>query len=250
MRITINADDYGLNPNATAAIAECFLRGIVHRTTAMVNMPYFHEALRLAGQTGFVDKIGLHINLTEGMPITDCIKKCPFWCNADGYFKGGLWRNKLWRFWMPKEAVRLAGLEIDAQMKEFAANGLKLRHFDSHQYICSYWPLNDITHNLARENGFVSTRSMFYVANRKFYCRRIDRSIDKHGLSRPDALLFTKDIPRLSRDFQESASIEIHCHPNYRNDKGELDESGSLMDWNIPYCQSLKYLEGLCESQS
>lgn len=249
MRIIINADDFGLNANTTAAIVECFNRGIVHRTTAMINMPYFHTALRIANKLGIRDKIGLHINLTEGEPLTEEIKCSRFWCNEKGIFKGAMWKNKLWRFWMPKEAVRLAGIEIDAQMKAFIKSGLPLRHFDSHQYICSYWPLNEITHNMARENGFVSTRSMFYSANRKFYCRRIERSIDKHGLFRPDVLLFTKDIPRLPRDFQERANIEIHCHPNYRKNKGEPSESGSLMDWNIPYCQSLKFLEGLCASQ-
>ncbi|MGN0854423.1 MAG: ChbG/HpnK family deacetylase [Kiritimatiellia bacterium] len=249
MRIIVNADDYGLNANATAAIAECFRRGIVHRTTAMVNMPYFDDALHIAHDSGFADKIGLHINLAEGYPLTEEIKGSRFWCNDDGCFKGGLWKNKLWRFWMPRDVVRLAGIEIDAQMKAFVATGLEMRHFDSHQYICSYWPLNDVVYKTACSNGFRSTRGMFSAPNRQFYCRRVEHLIDKYGLARPDALLFTKDIPKLADRFFADADIEIHCHPNYRNDKGELDNKGDLMDWNLPYDQSLRFLEEVCELQ-
>jgi len=250
MRIIVNADDYGLNANATAAIAECFRRGIVHRTTAMVNMPYFVDALHIAYELGFADKIGLHINLTEGCPLTEEIKCSRFWCNANGSFKGGHWKNRIWRFWMPKEAVRLAGIEISAQMKAFVESGLPLRHFDSHQYICSYWPLNDIANRLARENGFTSTRGFFFAPRRRFYCWHVNRNIDKYSIARPDVLLFTRDIPTLSSRFKADATIEIHCHPNYRNSSGVYDDSGELMDWTIPYGQSLGCLEQICASQS
>ena len=249
MRIIINADDYGMSSNATAAIAECFERGILHRTTAMVNMSYFGEAVRIARKCGFVDKIGLHLNLLEGYPLSDEIRRSRFWCNVDGSFKGGLSRNKLWRFWMPPEAVRLAGVEIDAQMKAFVASGLSLRHFDSHQYLCSYWPLNDVSHRMAKENGFVSTRGFFNAPRREFYCRRVNRNIDKYGLDRPDALLFTHDIPTMESKFSANASIEIHCHPNYRNRSGELDDKGELMDWTTCYEKSLILLESLCKSR-
>jgi len=246
MQITVNADDFGMNENVTTAIAECFRRGIVQRTTAMVNMPYFVEALRIARRLDFSDKVGLHINLTEGAPLTEEIKGSRFWCNANGLFRGGLWKNKLWRFWMPKEAVRLAGAEIDAQMKAFIASGLTLRHFDSHQYICSYWPLNDITNRVAKENGFVSTRGFFNASRRGFYCCHVKRKIDKYGLERPDALLFTHDIPTMRFRFAGNSSIEIHCHPNYRNEAGELDDKGELMDWKSGYAQSLRLLEDVC----
>ena len=246
MQIIVNADDYGLNANATMAIAECFRRGIVHRTTATVNTPFFNEAVRIARRLGFSDKIGLHVNLTEGVPLTEEIKESRFWCDADGAFRGGIWKNKLWRFWMPKEAIRLAGIEIDAQMKAFIASGLAMRHFDSHQYICSYWPLNDIAHQIAKANNFVSTRVFFDTKFRGFYCRRIKKRIDKYGLKHDDVLLFTQDISSKLSRLPNEATVEIHCHPNYRNEAGDLDDDGELMDWKTGYEKSLHFLEAIC----
>ena len=246
MQVIVNADDYGLNANASKAIAECFRRGLIDRTTITVNMPYFEDALQLAERNGFLDKIGLHVNLTEGYPLTEEIKSSRFWCNADGSFRGGLWKNKLWRFWMPKKAVRLAGIEIDAQMKAFINSGLTMRHFDSHQYICSYWPLNDITNQVAKENKFFSTRVFFDAKFMGFYCRRVKRRIDKFGLKRDDMLLFTHDISAKLSRLPNDATVEIHCHPNYRNEDGDLDDEGELMDWKTEYGKSLCFLEAIC----
>lgn len=245
MQITVNADDFGMNENTTKAIAECFRRGIVNRTTAMVNMPWFENAVKIAGREGFAERVGLHVNLSEGRPLTAEMRKCRFWCNADGSFRGRLWKNKLWRFWMPREAVSLAGIEIDAQMKAFVASGLSLRHFDSHQYSCSYWPLVDVACATARRNGFTSTRGFFSAPHRQFYCNRVNKCIDRYGLSRPDALLFTKDIPRLASMVQFVSRIEIHCHPNRRNSKGAYDANGKLMDWMTDYGISLALCENL-----
>lgn len=240
MQITVNADDFGMNENTTEAIVECFRRGIVIRTTAMVNMPWFENAVRIAERKRFAERVGLHVNLSEGWPLTAEIRKCRFWCNADGSFRGGLWKNKLWRFWMPREAVRLAGIEIDAQMKAFVASGLPLRHFDSHQYSCSYWPLVDIACATARRNGFTSTRGFFSAPHRQFYCARVNKCVDRYGLSRPDLLLFAKDIPRLASMTHSVSRIEIHCHPNRRNTQGAYDANGELMDWLSPYETSLE----------
>lgn len=242
MRLVINADDFGLNENATLAIAECFRRGIVNRTTAMVNMPWFKSAIEIARREGFAAYVGLHVNLVEGYPLTDDIKRSRFWCNPDGSFKGGLWKNKLWRFWMPREAIRLAGLEIDAQMRAFVSEGLPSRHFDSHQYICSYWPMIDVACVQAKRNGFVSTRGFFNAPRRQFYCHRVNKRIDWQGLTRPDWLFFAKDIPRLASMDLTQARIEIHCHPNRRDSTGAYDLKGALMDWKTAYKDSL----GLC----
>lgn len=242
MQIIVNADDFGMNENVTIAIAECFRRGIVNRTTAMVNMPWFENAIEIARRDGFADRIGLHINLSEGVPLSEEIRESRFWCNTDGSFRGGLWHNKLWRFWMPQEALRLAGIEIEKQMQAFIESGLPLRHFDSHQYICTYWPMVNISCIMASRNGFVSTRGFFNAPRHQFYCNHVNKCIDKHKLDRPDLLLFTKDIPHLASMNLSMAQVEIHCHPNKRNANGDYDMDGELMDWTTSYENSL----GMC----
>ena len=238
MQVTVNADDFGMNENVTRAIAECFRRGLLDRTTAMVNMPWFDRAVATARSEGFADRVALHVNLVEGVPLTDEIRRSRFWCDSDGVFRGDLSKNKLWRFWMPREAVRLAQMEIDAQMEAFVATGLPSRHFDSHQYVCTYWPLVDVACRVALQNGFVSTRGFFTAPRRRLYCRVGNRIIDRYGLERPDHLLFTRDIPRLSSFDRPGARLEVHCHPNRRNADGERDDGGDLRDWTTPYEES------------
>ena len=66
----LNADDFGYSRSVNRAIADCFARGLINRTTIMVNMPFAEEAAQLAREGGFFDCVGLHINLTEGKALS------------------------------------------------------------------------------------------------------------------------------------------------------------------------------------
>ena len=77
MGIVRNADDFGKSTEINNAILTCFKDGLIDRTTIMVNMPGADEAAELAREEGFFDKVGLHLNLTEGEPLTDEIKQNP-----------------------------------------------------------------------------------------------------------------------------------------------------------------------------
>ena len=66
--IIINADDFGLNKSCSQAIALAFSEELVTDTTIMANGEYFDDAVKLAEKHGFFDKIGIHLNITEGKP--------------------------------------------------------------------------------------------------------------------------------------------------------------------------------------
>ena len=70
MALIVNADDFGLNEIENRAIAEAFEKGLIDRTTLLVNMPFAEDAMRLASEKGFADRVGLHVNLTSGRPLT------------------------------------------------------------------------------------------------------------------------------------------------------------------------------------
>ena len=72
--IIVNADDFGSSIEANEGIAVSFQQQLIDRTTLMVNMPSASEAVKLASELGFTDRIGLHLNLTEGVPLTESIK--------------------------------------------------------------------------------------------------------------------------------------------------------------------------------
>ena len=65
------ADDFGLSEEVNAAIVEAFDRGLLTGASIIANMPAFEEACELAAEHGFQDRVGTHLNLTEGTPLTE-----------------------------------------------------------------------------------------------------------------------------------------------------------------------------------
>src|SRR4051812_15888282 len=82
----INADDFGMTRGTTAAIAQSFGRGLSSSTTLMPNQSATQEAVELAHERGFVQHVGLHLVLNAGCPLTDAIRRCRRFCDADGNF--------------------------------------------------------------------------------------------------------------------------------------------------------------------
>lgn len=249
MEVIVNADDFGFHENANQAIAKCFREGIVTNTTAMVTMPAIESGLALARRDGFVDRVGLHVNLSEGRPLTDTIKRSRIFCDEDGNFNGGIRARRLWRFWLPRsEQVGIAE-EIKAQMKLFFKLGFTERHYDSHGQVGVYWPILPIALACAKEFGFRSTRMFINMsANphsarlslpRKMYIRHIDKRILSSGLAKTDYLGLSWDLPRMLGSLPKDAVVELMVHPQYRLPDLTLDAKGALVDWKTPYEQSL-----------
>ena len=87
--IVVNADDFGMSRQTNEAILQAFEKGLISSTTIMANMPAFEEACQLARQHHLQRRIGLHLNVTEGKPLTADIADCPRFCDA-----GGCWRPR------------------------------------------------------------------------------------------------------------------------------------------------------------
>ena len=77
MPLLVNADDFGKSAEINRAVAEAFERGYITHTTLMANMPAAEEAVDLARQKGFAERVGLHLNLTEGLPLSLPIRGNP-----------------------------------------------------------------------------------------------------------------------------------------------------------------------------
>lgn len=97
----------------------------------MVNMEGYDEALKLARQHGFAEKIGLHINLTEGKPLTDF--SGTGLVDENGVFIMKAITNPLIFFSsVTKKKIKL---EIREQYNKLVASGIHPTHFDSHQHV-------------------------------------------------------------------------------------------------------------------
>lgn len=221
----LNADDFGRSPTANCAIADCFARGLVNRTTIMVNMPCAEEAARLARKGGFFDCVGLHINLTEGKALSPECAASEL-CDENGCFKGTFHVPFKARLYLSKAVRRAIYCEVEAQIQRYLKMGFTLMHADSHNYTHSYFSVYSQVQKLLKKYGFVSTR--------------ISRNVSENGFSLPFKLyksVFNCMIRRLNtgkgriqttkyfcsvQDFlaaQDKESIrqdvELMTHPDY-----------------------------------
>ena len=156
-RVIINADDFGISEEVNDAIFYCLNKGLIDRTSLMVNMPYAEKAVQLVKDSGLEGKVGLHINLTEGIPISEEIKHTPF-CDADGSFNESISSSKYKFGFFSFKMVHCVEAEIEAQMERFINFDLPLRHVDSHEHVHIEPSVFPSFLKCAKKYGFFSMR--------------------------------------------------------------------------------------------
>lgn len=167
-RIIVNADDFGHSSVQNEAIATCFERKWISETTLIVNMSSCEEAVELARERGFADKVGLHLNFTEGYPLTDGIRRLRSFCAPDGSFV----RNHPFVGFPYRREVRAAvKAEALAQLRRYKSFGFSLMHCDGHHHIQARWPMAELLFPLLKAEGFRTFRNCYpfprYDTNRR-----------------------------------------------------------------------------------
>ncbi len=225
----INADDFGRNSNVNAAILHSFQNGWVSSATIMANMPGFDNACQLAHQEKLVEKIGLHIVLTEGYPLTEKIRNQPLFCDNSGRFK--LNRNKR-VLWLNKDQKKALAEEIRAQVNRCRDNGIPITHVDSHHHIHEEIGVISVIISLMREFGIPYIRIMCNTAelcsiHRRFYAMLYNGYLKYRGLNRTyyfgsidQYIAFKKKYPKnITKKI-----FDIMIHP-ILNDEGVIVDS-------------------------
>lgn len=67
---TIVADDLGISASRDLGIFQAIISGVVTNTVLLPNGPTSLPAIQLFKQHKLLDRVGLHLNLTEGKPLT------------------------------------------------------------------------------------------------------------------------------------------------------------------------------------
>lgn len=223
VKLIINADDFGNDENRTNAILEAFKMGFVSQTTVMMNMPGARTAMERAKSAGVMDRVGLHLNLTEGLPLTIGISKCPLFCNEDGQFNRAFKKGLSHRLWLDEGVLRLVREEVAAQMETFFSYKPRLFHFDSHHNVHTDWSMaKDIAH-LAADFGFRTVRPAWRRCDAYlwFVYRRFGhagRFLAGHNV-----------FDGLNKMHEEV--VEWMVHPRYARD-GRLSDGGVLCNGN------------------
>ncbi len=224
--LIIAADDFGYSENVNDAIATAFAEGLISSTTIMANAPAFEHACALAKKDGFAHKVGIHLNITEGIPLTAEIKKSRIFCNEAGEFCF----RRFSHYWLPLYEIALLRNEITAQILRCRTHDLQITHADSHHHvhtelIISYTvakallkfniPYLRLTDNV-RHTSFL----------RKTYKSYLNFLIGFHGLRGTNYFCDLSSISTM--EAQCSAGdivVELMVHPVF-SDEGDLVDAG------------------------
>lgn len=258
-RIVLHADDFGLNGEITRGIIDGFDAGLLTSTALLANAPAAEEALeawrrlldlqragrlrstatrRPLGDDGAAFDLGVHLNLTQGRPLTARHYPSSL-LNAEGNFLSpGKLFGRLCRLGSnDREAVRA---ELAAQIEFSLARGMAPTHLNGHQYVELMPVVSKLIPELARHysiavvrvpreprHWLTSLRPGFRPANgllshaKQFFARRFAARIAAAGLAHPTAYFGSSHAGRIDlrtcelflRASGGQGLVEIAFHP-------------------------------------
>lgn len=228
--VIINGDDFGMNERCSRAIAQAFALKLITDATVMANGAYAAEAAALARQKGFFDRLGIHFNLTEGVPLTKDICRYPDFVRNGRFHKQYDWQQPL----SPGEQDAVC-LELSAQAKRLEQLGIALTHADSHHYVHTARYMLPLVLCVCRAHGITKIR----------LCRNLGEGVDA-----PYAAAVNEEIRR--QGFVTTAyfaslrrlggtavadNTELLVHPDYDRNGVLIDRAGTKDD--IPFGAAL-----------
>lgn len=243
-KIIINADDFGLNTSVNKAIIESFEKGFINSTTMMANMPCFEEAVELAHKYRIQDKIGVHLTLTEGQPLTTSLLIKNIYKEIQN---SDLRRNKMKFFFLSKKEKEAILNEFDAQVKRIRDAGILITHIDTHHHTHEIFTITRLIFTLLKKHNIPSMRILNNLnqstnSYKAGYRNLINQFIKIKGLNYSDYFgNQTEAIGKLEQDpdFFKSKCLEIMVHPDY-NCKGIVIDKIKGFEVKFEYPEILK----------
>jgi chitin disaccharide deacetylase len=226
--LVINADDFGQSGEINSAILSGLEMGLCSSTTIMANQPSFEEACQLAHDHHLLDRVGVHLVLTLGVPLTDAIKRMPRFCDSDGVFR---FSRKRPHFLLSTDEQTAARTELNAQIERCRKAGLPITHIDSHHHCHTEFPILKIVINLAREKQIPFCRILRNCGPRIGPVRRMykyvaNRRIRKAGLAGTQFFGSIQDAAPLLKQLRHSAAVEVMVHLMFNRDRVLIDVCG------------------------
>jgi predicted glycoside hydrolase/deacetylase ChbG (UPF0249 family) len=236
-RVIINADDFGLDVGTNLAICNAFKNSTISSTTLMANMPGFEHALEQI-QMGKIDKkcIGIHLNLTQGTPLTEGIKNEVRFC-SNGQFHGQIRNKPVFR--LTKGEISSVSNEIQSQINRLRDAGIQIYHADGHHHIHTEWGIfsaiksvliqNDIKRIRISRNSFSkSNRNLFNPKN--LYKRIFNYQVRKNGFHCTTKMGEFPDFFMMKSNQDETIEVMVHL---VKKDENYLLDGIESPEYNI-----------------
>jgi hypothetical protein len=231
-RVVVNADDFGISRPVNSAIGACFEAGRISSATLLANQPWLEEACDLARSKGFVDRLGVHLTLTFGEPLSAAMRD---------ELRGEPTLNLRERRILSSRALQRAIVEeVRAQIQRVVSAGIRPTHIDSHHHILNSFPYAASAITAARDLGITRMR----IARNRFISRSPGRVLFKAAYNRFvrwRGMRTTDTFTDVRPLFTHLAAggrfpggvVEVMCHPGAR-----------LPDEFLPYSSETELLLG------
>ncbi|MCG2720190.1 MAG: ChbG/HpnK family deacetylase [Nanoarchaeota archaeon] len=224
-QLIVNADDFRLSEFTNKGIVDCFEYGIVNSTTIMPNGNSFDDAVKLAKK--FKLKVGIHINLTQGRPLTQAKTLTE---NND------LTTKNIINAMLHKINLKEVEKEAEEQIRKVLNAGIKPTHLDSHKHIHVFPGIIDVFIKLAKRyninkirlplNKVVNYKLLFSIQGLKhfivrFYSRKAKRNFKKANIKTTEQFYGVLETGKLSIASLKKilknvkGTAELMCHPGY-----------------------------------
>lgn len=229
--VIINADDCGINKEVDAQIERFIQLGKITSTTVMANMEDLGGAKRLYDTYKDTISFGVHVNLTDGEPLTrsQALLDYGYYKEEDGkvVLNGYPFINKR----IPKRLHQEIINECVAQINKVRDYGIKISHIDSHHLMLTSQSMIGMTpavlksasvKKMRRARNYIEKKTIsFYIRQAWFRYMKLQVK----GLKSTDWFeMFTSFYNLSAKGFRMNGSIELMTHPG-----GNYPEEDKLM---------------------
>ncbi|XP_067084121.1 carbohydrate deacetylase [Osmerus mordax] len=156
VKLVVTGDDFGYCPKRNQGIVDCFQAGGISNVSLLVNASAAEEAGVLAKRHHI--PIGLHANLSEGVPVCQSLKqRSSTLLNQEGFFLGKMgFRKALQNGHLNMAEVEL---ELRAQVRLFEELiGHLPCHMDGHQHVHVLPEVREVFAQVLSDFGILYTR--------------------------------------------------------------------------------------------
>lgn len=230
VRIIINSDDFGLNKAVNNAISAAFKENLITSTTSLVNFKEgLKDAVNLVNNNLIPkDSIGIHLNLTEGSPVskdgTNCTRLC-----ENGKFHGRIRNTPVFKLNTDEKSAILA--ELESQISKFISTfGFVPSHIDGHHHIHTEWAILNIVIKLAKKHHIKKIRLTRNIGNgispsKNIYKKILNLKLKFSGFVTTDYFGDFNDLSYFSIPQKCSLEIMVHALPASIKDQiNDIDE--------------------------
>lgn len=251
MRVIINADDCGINAKVNQHIEQAINKGKITSTTIMANMDDVEGALAMYEKYHNFISFGIHLNLTEGVPLlkSRVLSDYGFYAEKDGEILFDSNRAESFRYRrLPSNIKSELYKELSAQIAKLQKGGVKISHIDSHHHIHTCFSLMGVIAELSKDYDIPKVRNIrnYVPTSLSYFGRRAWKYMSKLNNSQYIMTDFfaiyceyfnNPDV----RKIKDGLTLELMIHPGNPGESYQHEERMMLGMTYPEYFQLINY---------